>query len=119
MSGTSGLVVQGLVGGLFFLVAASVIARDALATVKCRHLLGASDVRTVSGPLIVSERFRKPGYGYLRFSVDGHRLHTYTQGLGCDCGFIRPVGRSVKLVEGEGVRAQVSGDTVLSLERIE
>jgi hypothetical protein len=119
MSGTSGLVVQGLFGGLFFLVAAFVIAKDSLATLKCRRLLGTSEVKTVTGPLVVMERFRKPGYGHVRFSIDGHALHTYTQGLGCDCGFIMPVGRSVKLIDDQPVRVQVSGDRVLSLERIE
>ena len=119
MSGTSACVVQGLVGGLFFLVAAFVITRDALSTLKCRRLLDAGDVRTVSGPLIVAERFRKGGYGYVRFNIAGHALHTYTQGLERDCGFIQPLGRAAKLEDGQVVRAQVSGDKVLSLERIE
>ena len=81
MSGTSGLVVQGLFGGLFFLVAAFVIARDSLATLKCRQLLGTSEVNTVTGPLVVMERFRKPGYGHVRFSIDGHALPPIRRGL--------------------------------------
>lgn len=119
LSGTTGCVVQGLFGGLFFLVAASSISRDTLATLKCRQLLDTSEVKTVTGPLVVAKRFSKPGYGYLRFSIDGHALSTETQGLGCDCGFIRPVGRSVTLVDGQLVRAQVVGDKVLRLELIE
>ena len=122
MSGTAGLFVQGLGGGLFFLVAAFVITREALETLDCRRLqatANVSEVQTVSGPLAIDKRFQKPGYGYIQFSINGHALHTYTDGLNCDCGYLRPVGRAVTLVEGQAVRALVSGKVVLTLEHIE
>ena len=119
MSGTAGLVVQGLGGGLFFLVAAFVITRDSLETLKCRRLQGTSEVQTITGPLTIDKRFQKPGYGYIQFNINGKNLHTYTQGLNCDCGYIQPVGRVATLVESQVVRAQVAGKVVLSLERIE
>lgn len=119
MSGTSGLAVQGLVGGLFFAVAAFVITKDSFETLQCRHSLRAGEARTVSGPLVIEKRFQKPGYGYIVFSINGHPLHTYTQGLSCDCGYIQPIGRSATLVENQVVRAQVLGSIVLSLDRSE
>jgi hypothetical protein len=119
LSGTAGLIVQALGGLVFFGVASWSIASDVRETANCRATLTRDQAYKVRGPLLIQKRFSKPGNGYVEFSIDNHDLRTATQGLDCDCGYIKPLGRSVTLVENQIVEAQVVGNTVLTLRRVE
>lgn len=119
MSGRVGLVVQSMAGALFFIVATTSIVSDVQQTIECRAAAATQQGTALEGPIVVSERFTKPGYSYIRFSVEGHALRTKTVGLSGDCGYLQPLGKSANINEGEKVRVLALGTKVVAMERIE
>ena len=119
MSGTVGLVVQFMAGALFFGVATKSIASDVQQASACRTAAATRQATALEGPVVVSERCTKPGYSYIRFSVEGHTLRTETVGLSGDCGFLQPLGKIARINEGEKVKVLALGEKVVLMERIE
>ncbi|MBL8522126.1 MAG: hypothetical protein JNN20_00410 [Betaproteobacteria bacterium] len=117
--GTIGLVLQTLVGGLFFSIAVWVLATGFLETIWCRTAVEKAHTTIIQGPIVIQKRFEKPGSGYVRFSVDGHAFRTRTQGFSCDCGFLQPLGKSVAILDGQNVRVQAQGAKVLAMETLQ
>lgn len=119
MSGPLGLIIQALVGGIFFLVPGYFMTKNWFDTFGCRSALQAGNVSTLTGELTITKTFHKPGYGYIEFGIGGQSFSTQTAGPGCDCGYIQSVGRNVLRAKNKQVRAQVMNGTVLGLELVQ
>jgi hypothetical protein len=116
VDGAVGLVLQGAVGAVFFLVTAWSTGANFLEGVECRSRLASGEVDIVQGPLTLQFRSGKTS-GMIHFSIDGRPFRTGTE-FACDCGFIQPLGRRVDDVATKHVRAKVIGNTVLALELV-
>ena len=116
MSGLWGLILQTLVGGIFFFVPGYFMAKSWVDTFECRSALKEGNVSRLTGELIVAKTFHKPGYGYIEFDIGGQSFSTKTEGLACDCGYIQSVGRNVLRAKNTQVKAEILNGVVLRLE---
>ena len=115
MTGTSGKLLLGGIGALFSGVALFVLVNNSVETYLCKTAVERNDVKTVQGPIQVLEKFSKPGAGYVRFKVGNEEFRTESAGLSCECGFVKPPGRLVKIKDGINVEAKSYGGKVVSL----
>lgn len=111
-----GLLIQVPVGLLFFGFATWTVVNDTVQTYRCRAGVANGEFESVSGPISIVERFAKPGYGYVEFTVGERAFKTYESGSSCDCGYILPLGRTLRLQDGMVVEAKVQGAKVLALK---
>jgi len=119
LDGNLGLVVQAIAGAVFFLAAGASIVTDLQQTTTCRAAAETRNAEVLEGPIVITERFNKPGYSYIRFSVAGHALRTETVGVAGDCGYLQPLGKSARIIEGQTVRVHALGTKVVSMERVQ
>ena len=111
----SGLIFQWMLGLLFGGVAVFVLSKELVETVVCYRAETAGEGERVSGQVVLSKRFGKPGYGYVAFSVDGNNFRTEEHGLSCDCGFLIPLGKQVSIQDGQHVELRHLNGTILNL----
>ncbi len=111
----SGLIFQWMLGLLFGGAAMFVLSKELVETVVCYRAETAGESERVSGRLALSKRFRKPGYGYVAFSVDGNNFRTEEHGLSCDCGFLVPMGKEVNIQDGLQVELRHLSGAILNL----
>ena len=104
-----------MLGLLFGGVAMFVLSKELVETVVCYRAETAGESERVSGRLALSKRFRKPGYGYVAFSVDGNNFRTEEHGLSCDCGFLVPMGKKVNIQDGLQVELRHLSGAILDL----
>ena len=109
------LLVQIPVGLLFFGAALWSIVGDIKETQLCRNAEAAGNYEAVSGRLHIIKRFSKPGYGYVEFMVGEKSMRTYEAGPSCDCGYVLPVGRSLRLEDGMMVDLKLFNGKVVAL----
>ena len=119
LSGTSGLIIQALFGGVFASAGASAMIGSALDTFTCRDVLRQGQASVVTGKLTIDRIFHKSGYGNIAFDIDGHPFTTQTGGFGRDCGYIQSLGQDVLRAQDTQVKAQVRNGKILRLESVQ
>lgn len=119
LNGTLAMALQLVFGVLFFGVAFGALVNGTRNTYACRDLAASPELKTVSGPVVIEDRFYKPGKAKLTFSVGGETFTTATMGLDTDCGTLVPLGKLVTLKEGQPVTITHVGDVIVSLRRVQ
>ncbi|WP_130414283.1 hypothetical protein [Fluviicoccus keumensis] len=110
-----GLVIQGFCGLVFFGIVAASNIKGLIDTYRCRNAIYSNETQSLTGPLTITDRFYKPGYGYVVFSVGGRSFRTQIAG-GCDCGFITPLGHALRIRDDPNVTVKVFEGKILSLQ---
>jgi len=111
-----GLVVQLPVGLLFLGVAVWSVSTRVVETQQCRTAEERGEFVSVEGPVQIVSRSTKPGNGHVDFKIGGKELRTYESGVSCDCGYVLPLGKTLRLEDGMLVQAKARGGNVISLK---
>jgi hypothetical protein len=114
-----GLMFQGLVGGVLFLIPACGMVKSTLDTLGCRSALEHGDVSIVSGVLTIDKKIYKPGAGHIDFSIGGYAFKTGIEGRSCDCGYIASIGSKISRAANMAVKAEVKDGVILRLETVQ
>lgn len=117
LNGSFGLALQLIFGALFFGVAFGALVNGTRNTHACRDLAASPELKTLAGPVVIEDRFYKPGKANLTFSVGGKTFTTATMGLDTDCGMLVPLGKQLTLKEGQPVTITHVGDVIVSLRQ--
>ena len=111
-----GLAVQVPIGLLFFGVAIWSVSSRVMETRECRTAEQRGEFVSIDGPVHIVSRFTKPGNGYVDFKIGSKELRTRESGAPCDCGYILPLGKTLRLEDGMLVEAKAHGDKVIALK---
>ena len=106
-----------VVGLVVTAVMGYVIAKAVVDTRFCRSAESKGKVDVVSGVVRNIQVEETKHYKHIVFSINGRTFKTYTVGLSeCDCGYILPVGKVLKIKEGMDVEIKAYKETVLALK---
>jgi hypothetical protein len=119
MSGIPCFVVQGFVGALFFSVASYALVSGAMSTLECRRAEQLGKTESLSGTIESVRELGKPGTWRVQFQVADRLFTTNSEGLACDCGFILPLGNTLRLEEGMKVELKAFQNTVVFLKVVQ
>lgn len=115
-SGKNSLFIQIPAGALFFGLACWTIYNGIFDTLRCREAESKGEYQSLSGEVKIIERFSKPGAGYVRFKIGEIEIKTNESGSSCDCGFIFPLGKTIRIKDGMNVDVKASGRSVIFLK---
>lgn len=115
LSGTKARLVHALIGVLLTGAFTASMTHKVYETYVCRTAESKGHFITVAGQIRIINRFFKPGTGYVDFMIGDRAFHTYEDGLSCDCGFISPLGKHIRLKDGMFATAKVADGKIVDI----